>query len=145
VWRSETTSYGFAGTATGRNGGTSNRGTVDRRVETTTIHPDGRIETTVHLNPSPQPTKPPSSSSSSSPWHRAPFFLFPGSSNAADAAAATDDGRNGNDEAAATAAGPSFAAWYAHAWSGFKDKIMMCYSPCSAVAGNATTTVEAAV
>lgn len=133
VWRSETTTYSLF--SRGAGGG---RPTVDRRVETTTIHPDGTTETTVHLNPPASP-KPPANSYSSACFQRPSFFLFPGGTNrGASGSAATTTTTTATTTATSTTTSPT-SPWYTHAWSGIKDKIMMCYSPCGAATASAAT------
>jgi curved DNA-binding protein CbpA len=130
VWRSETTTYSLFGRGGAGGAGGGGRPAVDRRVETTTIRPDGTTETTVRLNP-------PAASSTSSPAPPArfplpAFSLFPGGASSARASATTT--------AAATAATSASASspWYAHAWSGIKDRVLMCYgAPCGPPAARA--------
>jgi curved DNA-binding protein CbpA len=115
VWQSKTTTY--------------SRGQKFTRVETTTIHPDGRTETVVDHNPV----------NDDDPGHcgrdamRPSFFSNPPFSFGGGAGTCShkEEDDNGNDHrSAATTTAP----WYAHAWSGIKDKIMMCYSPCTVTA-----------
>lgn len=111
VWQSKTTSY--------------SRGQKFTRVETTTIYPDGRTETVVDHNPV---------NNDDHDGMRPSFFSNPpfsfGGAGTGPSSKEDDDNNNNDHRSAATTTTP----WYAHAWSGIKDKIMMCYSPCTVTA-----------
>jgi curved DNA-binding protein CbpA len=111
VWQSKTTSY--CG------------GQKFTRVETTTIHPDGRTETVVDHNP----VQNDDHGHDGRDGLRPSFFSFGGG-----AGTGKKEEEGGDDDHRSSAAATTTAPWYAHAWSGIKDKIMMCYSPCTVTA-----------
>jgi DnaJ domain len=113
VWQSKTTTY--------------SRGQKFTRVETTTIHPDGRTETVVDHNPVDSDDHGHCGRDAMRPsFFKNPPFSFGGG---AGTCSHKEDDDNDHRSAATTT-----APWYAHAWSGIKDKIMMCYSPCTVTA-----------